>query len=171
MKNIKHWQIIPIGLIVFMLALAIGIVGPSPAANGGNYLNIKEWGVRFKLPEQLQSKVIYTTKNNTDVSLPNPDHSTTMGDIAYLTTVDFSALPASSCRLDLNSSQHGARVLIFRTTQNDLPYRDAAVKVENYKYIASAGNGGYCGPQSDQAAENEFVRKVVQAYKTMEVIR
>lgn len=139
-------------------------------SEGGKYLYIKEWGVRFKLPSDLQGKVVYATENNIDVTLPNPDQATTKGDNAYLTTEEFSSLPDSDCKLNLPSGDHGARMLISRTTESDAPYDKTDVKLAGYNYIATHGNGGYCSEKSDQSKELDFIKEIVASYKSMEVV-
>lgn len=180
----KRWLIVAVLILILAGGFAAGwavwhkndtnnkSTQTSDPSESGKYLYIKEWGVRFRLPADFQGKVIYVTKNNTDVSLPYPDSSrpTTEGDVAYLTTKELSLLPNSNCQLNQPNGQHGGKIYLFRSTQSNQPYAQTDVKLAGHNYVTIKGDG-LCSPNSNAPVENTFTSQIINAVRSLEAVR
>jgi hypothetical protein len=110
-------------------------------SEGGKYLVIKEWGVRFKLPEDLKGQVTYGIRTSTDGA-----------QVAVFEVASIAALPGSSCKLtDISSNGWSGKTggigsEIHRTTakigsDQEALFAFSNMHINNYWYSGLYGKG------------------------------
>lgn len=85
---------------------------PADPTEGGKYLVISEWGVRFQLPEDLRGDVTYGIAKSTSSNK----------EVAWFEIGKLASLPGSNCKLTdatgaYSGKTGGAGVVIDRTTE------------------------------------------------------
>lgn len=151
---------------------------PADPTEGGKYLVISEWGVRFPLSEELQGDVEYGIRKNVLLNDTAPDGATPIyGDVVYFASKKLigEAKP-NSCGLkagardDLNqrddptSYDGGPGIALQRWMQNP---GSRGINAGGYWYV-SQGSRAMCYPGSDGAKESSFVTSVSSALKSVE---
>lgn len=111
---------------------------PKDLSEGGKYLVISEWGVRFPVPEDLKGDITYAIRTNSDQS-----------QVAYFEVGKIADLPGSKCNLD--GSNEGIGAFIARTSEeigelDSKLYYKANQQINGYWF-----SGGY-GKMSDSCA-------------------
>jgi hypothetical protein len=139
---------------------------PVDPSENGKYLVIKEWGVRFELPEELRGDVKYgiETTNNKQT--------------AWFEIGSIAELPGSSCKLmpvsDAGSSGYigGIGVFVTRsavqvTGQDALMSRSETNITGNWYYVFPMRDGciGLSGTNSEEA--DNFTKRMVQAAESL----
>ncbi len=124
-------------------------------SDGGKYLVIKEWGVRFSLPEDLQGDVRYGIETSTS------DNTQT----AWFEVGKLAKLPGSNCKLstveasEKSGQSGGIGSYILRTSNKVGADQEALLnspnmQIENYWY-----SGGY-GKYADSCMSNESYQQL-----------
>lgn len=144
----------------------------SDPSEGGKYLYIKEWGVRFKLDPNLIGETLYAVKTNVDIASPAQESAggPMYGDVAYFSTKQLADLAGSSCVVNAAENQYGGRVGISRSTVQPQPAAASDIHIGNYWYRAEKSGGGACSPDSDGTAESKFVSEIISSSKSLEAV-
>gem|GEM_PF-5836314 len=135
----------------------------SDPTEGGKYLVIKEWGVRFPLPPEFKDKLRYNTFGNTVVGETAVENGQNIqGDGASFTTTDLTANPDNSC--ELKEGETGGRISLFRAKEKSFEYSEYNGKrIDGMYYWFMKGNGGAC---SEDANNIDLVDKFVSEMRS-----
>jgi hypothetical protein len=157
----------------------------SDPTEGGKYVVIKEWGVRFLLPQDLRGDVEYGIRKNVLLNDHAPDGTPPVyGDVAYFASKKLDSIPAqqNNCALkpgghdDLNqrddptSYDGGPGISLARSTDREKPSSTFDYHAGNYWYRISKGSAPMCYTGSDGSQETQFISMTIDALKTVEVV-
>lgn len=145
---------------------------PTDLTEGGTYVYIKEWGVRFPVPEEFRGKVQYGIRKNVQLNEPpGNQNKEVVGDIAYLTSDELASEPSSTCTINAETDYWGGPVAISRSTEKPSPFSEAQGKyIEGVWYRGMKGNGGVCYKGSSGQVESDFINAILGSIKRLEVI-
>ncbi|MET7490604.1 hypothetical protein [Streptomyces sp. NPDC005538] len=153
--------------------------GTTDPSEGGKYLYIKEWGVRFALPQSLRGDVEYGIRKNVLLNEYADDAAPLYGDVAYFASKELDAIQASpnNCGLqpgahddlndrnDTSSYDGGPGVSLSRSSQS---LGGPEYHLGNYWYQTGKGSAGTCYEGSDGVKEGNFIAGVLDALKSVE---
>jgi hypothetical protein len=141
----------------------------SDPSEGGKYLVIKEWGVRFPVPKDLEGKLEYALSNNVEVGETAIENGQIVyGDRISFTSSTLASMPGSNCRLESN----GGRADLFRSSMRAFEFNDEFGKmVDGIFYWSMHGNGGTCSANSTGEQEGMFIEQMMDTLRNVEKIK
>jgi hypothetical protein len=143
------WRVLEVGKNKVQPATPKG--DSSQKAESKEYVTIREWGIRFKVPEALQGAEHF-----------KPLHTT--GDSFTFTTPALAA-SAYECRQVSGNIVLG---LLTRSTQQDPQWGESIAKIGNYYFLYRAPQSACSG---DSALESKTVQALREALWSIEVVR
>ncbi len=136
-------------------------------SEGGKFLVIKEWGVRFKLPESLRGDVIYGVSK-----IREPAHGEDPY-IVYLTSSELSNL-SSACGLhdrkdDFAIGKDEGQLAVTRSSHKvNLAGRESSISDGTFWYLSESSHAS-CAPAGDPDEERisnlqgTFIQSLIQS--------
>jgi hypothetical protein len=136
---------------------------PNDPSENGKYFVIKEWGVRFVTPTELQDDISYGLFNAKDGS-----------QIIYFASKDIAAVDPGCGLKEITDSSgsgmYGGNIALTRTNQpdSDTPEINKVYVGDNW-YVLGFGNGGPCSEET-HAAESRFKVVMTTALRNLKSI-
>ncbi len=145
-------------------------------SEGGKYLVVKEWDVRFKLPDKLKNKVIYGLKNSVTGEFDIIKPEGVKGQIASFEISDLSNLPNNKCTLFDESDGSGkgggmgAALSRVESSKIDQSENYTGIKIYSdakYTYLRFGAKGSCVAPEyrSKEAAFQQSLYKSFESLK------
>lgn len=148
-------------------------------SEGGKYLIIKEWGVRFELPASLKGSVTYGLRKSDTGEFDLVKPPGTKQEIAKFETTKLSSLPGN-CRLFEESDGSGKnggfgpaliRVKESAYNKSQVPTGALILTMDEYAFFRIAAKASCTSSEENISHEAEYQQKFFQAMKKLEVIR
>jgi len=142
-------------------------------SEGGKYLYIKEWSVRFKLPDSLRSDIYYVIE-----TLRSESGTAVDSEAARLASHSLDNLPGSNCKLIINEqkSVYGGMQLTISRSKDKLAsdvlpsYTDANRQLgDGYYYSLSYGHASCADSPEAEQRQIEIIQQLIEPFKKMEV--